>query len=155
MTTPTCEHCGATNPDVVRGEVLCAACAEADSIIIPLTWDRPPLRANDRRSWQAQHRTKSKALDEARWAIRAANVTPIVGAEVVLHYRVPDRRRRDSDGPEPTKKVAIDALVLEGVLPDDSWVHVPRSSVEIHPPEGAPAMWLELCAIHYFEERPA
>lgn len=125
-------------------------------IRIDLPWTSPPLRANDRRSWQAQHRTKSKALDEARWAIRAAHIEPIVGAVVTLHYRVPDRRRRDSDGPEPTKKAVIDALVLEGVLPDDCWINVPRSSVEIHPPtEEGPAMWLELTEVHPYQERPA
>lgn len=155
MSGATCETCG--QPGELVGEVvLCGACAEGDAIVIPLPWDRPPLRANDRRSWQAQHRVKAKAIDEARWAIRAARVEPIVGAVVTLHYRVPDRRRRDSDGPEPTKKIAIDALVLEGILPDDSWVEVPRSSVEIHPPTSdGPAMWLELSEITNFQERPA
>lgn len=116
-------------------------------MIINLPWDRPPLRANDRRSWQSQHRARSAALDTARWAVRSARLTPLDGAEVTLHYRVPDRRRRDTDGPEPTKKVCIDALVLEGVLPDDDWTHVPASIVRIHPPDGRPAMWLELTDI--------
>jgi len=125
-------------------------------VIIPLTWDRPPLRANDRRTWQAQHRARAKAMTEARAAIAAANPGRYVGAVVTLHYRVPDRRRRDSDGPEPTKKVCIDALVLEGVLPDDSWVEVPRSSVEMHAPNGEPpAMWLELTEVHRYDDEVA
>lgn len=115
------------------------------SIEIPLTWKRPPLQANDRRTWQAQHRARSEAMEQARWAIRAARPPRLAGAVVTLHYRVPDRRRRDSDAAEPTKKVVIDALVLERVLPDDSWIEVPRSSVEIHPPTNdGPALWVEL-----------
>jgi hypothetical protein len=36
--------------------------------------------------------------------------------------------------------------VLEGVLPDDSWVHVVHSGVTCHPPEpGMPgALWLTI-----------
>lgn len=114
-------------------------------------WDKPPLRANDRRTWQVQHRVRAKAMEEARWAIRAARLTPVAGAEIELHYRVPDRRRRDSDGPEPTKKVVIDALVAEGVLPDDSFLEVPRSSVVIHPPNGQPAsIWVELTNVEEY-----
>lgn len=66
--------------------------------------------------------------------------------EIVLHYRVPDRRRRDADGPAPTLKAVLDALVDEHVIPDDSWTHVPRIAVQIHPPDPAqpPAMWLTI-----------
>lgn len=118
------------------------------SVEIPLPWLRPPLQANDRRGWQAQHRARSITLDAARYAIRAVRPVPVDRAVVTLHYRVPDRRRRDTDGPEPTKKVCIDALVLEGVLPDDSWQHVPQSSVRIHPPTGQPgALWLEIASL--------
>jgi hypothetical protein len=45
----------------------------------------------------------------------------------------------------PTLKVVEDALVLEGVLPDDSWVCVPSATCRIHEPDGiGPAMWVEL-----------
>jgi crossover junction endodeoxyribonuclease RusA len=68
------------------------------------------------------------------------------GAIVILHWQMPDRRRRDGDGAAPTLKVVLDALVAEGVLPDDSWIHVPHSGVTCHPPvKGQPgALWLEL-----------
>jgi crossover junction endodeoxyribonuclease RusA len=68
------------------------------------------------------------------------------GAIVILHWQMPDRRRRDGDGAAPTLKVVLDALVAEGVLHDDSWIHVPHSGVTCHPPvKGQPgALWLEL-----------
>lgn len=123
-------------------------------MIIPLPWPKPPLSQNDRQQHMVKAREVARVKDEARWAIRAAKVTPIVGAEVTLHYRVPDRRRRDADNLAVVLKVCQDALVLEGVLPDDSWVCVPRSGQEIHPPDGPPALWLELANITHFAAQP-
>ncbi|NUR16690.1 MAG: hypothetical protein HOQ13_10305 [Dermatophilaceae bacterium] len=113
-------------------------------IRIDLPWRTPPLRANDRRSWPAQHRAFQQALTEARWAVKAAKPTPVVGANVTLHYRPATRRRQDADGIAPSLKPCLDALVLEGVLPDDSWVHVTRTAQEFHEPDGDAAMWLTL-----------
>lgn len=120
---------------------------------VDLPWRTPPMRFNDRRAWPAQHRTFQQALTEARWAVRAARLTPIVGANVTLHYRPTARRRQDADGIAPTLKPCLDALVQEGVLPDDSWVCVPRASQEIHPPiKGEPAaLWLTLEILTEFE----
>lgn len=115
-----------------------------DAITIPLPWLRPPLRANDRRSWQAQHRARAEVLDAARYAVRAARITPIVGANVALHWRPANNRRQDADGMFPTLKVSVDAVVLEGVLPDDCWVNVPAMTCRIHEPDGEPRIWLEL-----------
>ena len=116
---------------------------------IPLPWPRPPLAQNDRRHWRQQHRDFQTAKDEACWAIRAARPTPLESAEVVLHYRVKDRIRRDADGPAPTLKVVLDALVAEHVIPDDSWTHIPRVTIQIHPPQPGqpPRMWLTLTPI--------
>ena len=125
-------------------------------ITIPLPWSTPPLTQNQvrRMHYRAEAKAKADAKTEARWAIRAAKVRPIVGAEVTLHYRVPDRRVRDSDGPAPTLKVVIDALVAEGVLPADDWVHVPASGIRFHPPtKGLPgSIWVELTDIHEYEK---
>lgn len=117
-----------------------------DPFVIPLPFAKPPLAQNERRIWQQQHRDFQAAKEQARWAIRAAKVTPVERAEVTLHYRVPDMRRRDADGPAPTMKVCLDALVDEGVLRDDSFVYIPRTSIEIHAPiKGEPpAMWLSI-----------
>jgi crossover junction endodeoxyribonuclease RusA len=100
--------------------------------------------------FQREAQLRREAITEARWTIRAAlrrgEIQPMIGANVTLHWRQGDNRRRDGDGAQPTLSLVIDALVLEGVLPDDSWVHVVHSGVTCHPPRrGLPgAMWLEL-----------
>jgi crossover junction endodeoxyribonuclease RusA len=113
---------------------------------IPLPWSKPPLTGNRTRGNPYARANEVKAAKiEAGAAIRHAKAQPMVGAEVTLHFRPKDRRRRDADGLAPTLKVCLDALVLHHVLPDDSWVHVPAATCRIHPPNGQPAaMWLEL-----------
>jgi Holliday junction resolvase RusA-like endonuclease len=117
---------------------------------IPLPWSKPPLTGNRTRgNPYARAAEVKQAKEAARFAVFQAmirgQVGPMVGANVTLHFQMPDRRRRDADGLAPTLKVCLDALVAEGVLPDDSWVHVPAATCRIHPPNGEPAaMWLEL-----------
>lgn len=114
---------------------------------IALPWTMPLTQNQVRRMHPlAEAREKKRLKTEARWAIRAAKIKPRVGADVTLHWRVPDARRRDGDGAAPSLKVCLDALVDEGVIPDDSWVHVPKATIHIHPPQpGMPAgMWLQL-----------
>lgn len=120
------------------------------TVVIPLPWPKPPLSQNDRDERKRGGARKiADAKRDACHAIRAADIRPIVGAVVTLHYRVADRIRRDADNLAVVLKVCQDALVLEGVLPRDDWVHVPHSGQRIHPPEpGQPsALWLELTDI--------
>ena len=122
------------------------------AITIPLPWQKPPLSQNDRDERKRGGARKiAEAKEQARWAIRAAKVRPVVGAVVTLHYRVPNLIRRDADNLAVVLKVCQDALVLEGILPRDDWVCVPASGQRIHPPDGPPAMWLELTSIHDYE----
>lgn len=119
-------------------------------MIIPLPWTRPPITLNtglraDNPHAKAARVRKAKA--EATTAILAADVRPIVAAEVTLHYRVPDRRRRDADNLAPTLKVCQDALVDAGVLIEDSWVTVPAATCRIHAPDGTAELWLELAVL--------
>lgn len=115
---------------------------------IALPWTEPPATQNQLRRMHhmAEAAVKRAALLEARSAIRAKGVPFMAGAIVILHWRQPDRRRRDGDGAAPTLKVCLDALVKEGVLADDSWVEVPHSGITTHPPiKGKPgALWLTL-----------
>lgn len=117
-------------------------------LLIPLGWTAPPITLNgglraDNPHAKAARVRKAKA--EAVAAILAAQVPTMAGAVITLHYRVPDRRRRDVDNLAATLKIAQDALVDAGVLAEDSWVTVPRSGCEIHPPsDDGPALWLEL-----------
>lgn len=116
---------------------------------VHLPWERPPLLQN-RSSRSGNPYAKAAAVrvakDAARYAIRAASMPRLAGANVHLHFRPKDKRRRDADGTCATLKVVLDALVAEGVLPDDSWVEVPSSGHVIHPPiPGQPsALWVEI-----------
>jgi crossover junction endodeoxyribonuclease RusA len=113
---------------------------------IPLPWSKPPLTGNRTRGnpYARAAEVKNSKL-EAEAAINLANPAPMAGAEITLHFRPKDRRRRDADGLFPTLKVCQDALVAEGVLVEDSWVTIPAATCRIHPPNGQPAaMWLEL-----------
>lgn len=123
-------------------------------IRIDLPWSKPPLTGNRTRgNPYARANEVAVAKAAAIVAIRAAKIKPLVGADVCLNYQIATKHRRDSDGMFPTLKVAQDALVTCGVLPDDSWVHVPAATCRIHPPNGQPAgMWLEL---HPTEEQYA
>jgi crossover junction endodeoxyribonuclease RusA len=115
---------------------------------ISLPWTTAPITQNGLRRMHhyAEAKAKSAALEQARRAIRRDKVKPRAGAIVILNWQMSDRRRRDGDGAAPTLKVVLDALVAEGVLPDDSWVHVPHSGITTHPPvKGLPgSMWVTL-----------
>jgi hypothetical protein len=126
-------------------------------ITIPLPWDKPPLTGNRTRgNPYARADEVKQAKAEAQQAVRDAYWWVVVGANVTLHFRPATKHRRDADGMFPTLKVCQDALVAEGVLPDDSWVCVPSATCRIHPPNGQPAaMWLELSDITEFNEETA
>ena len=113
---------------------------------VRLGWDRPPLSLNDRQHHHAKAKGYAQAVEDARWAIRTARVAPpSLPVAVALHWRIPTRGRRDPDNMAATLKACLDALVAEGVVPDDGWQYVRRVSCEIHPPDGGgPAMWLTL-----------
>lgn len=127
------------------------------TIVIPLPWPKPPLTGNRTRgNPYARANEVKEAKGEARIAIRYAQVRPIVGANVALHYQAPTFHRRDADGLFPTLKVCQDALVAEGILPDDSFVCVPAATCHIHEPNGEPAScWLELDVLTEYDERPS
>jgi len=148
-----CPDCGRRYTPTKTGTIRRHKCDKpSNAILIPLPWTRPPISLNDRGHWATKARAVGSTRTEARWAIRAAKVRPIVAANITLHWRVPDNRRRDADNLAGTKKAVTDALVDEGVLPDDSWVHVPASTERIHPPvKGLPAaMWIELSDVYEY-----
>jgi hypothetical protein len=103
---------------------------------IPLPWEKPPMTKNQvrRMHYRTEARLRATAIEEAREYISLESPEPIVGAIVILHWRMATKRRMDGDGAAPTLALVIDALVLEGVLPDDSWVHVVHSGVTCHAP---------------------
>jgi hypothetical protein len=115
-------------------------------VTIDLPWVKPPLTGNRIRGnpYARANEVKTAKADAQRF-IRCSDAAPMVGANVTLHYLPRTKQRRDADGLFPTLKVCLDALVAEGILPDDSWVHVPAATCRIHPPNGEGSqMWLEL-----------
>jgi Holliday junction resolvase RusA-like endonuclease len=116
------------------------------TVTVDLPWSKPPLTGNRTRgNPHARAKEVEDAKNEARAAILAAAPTMLPGVEITLHYRPSGRQRRDADNLFPTLKVVQDALVLEGVIYEDSWVTVPSATCRIHPPNGEPAaMWVEL-----------
>lgn len=125
---------------------------------IPLPWEKPPLTGNRTRGnpYARANEVKTAKSEASRaigsWVLdiagQGSDGWAMSGAEVTLHFRPKDKRRRDADGLAPTLKVCLDALVASDILPDDSWVHVPAATCRIHPPNGEPAaMWLTLEAV--------
>lgn len=123
-----------------------------DAALIPtvaMPWSKALTQNQVRRMHHlVEAKVKRQMSDDARWLIRAAKLAPVERAHITLHYRPGTRRPCDADGIAPTLKVALDALVREGVLPDDDWRHVPAVTMRIHPPaDGMPAsFWLEIGA---------
>lgn len=115
---------------------------------VPLPFAEPPLTKNKvrRMHFRKEAEIRRQSIAAVREAIGAAKVQPLEQAVVILHWQQPNNRRRDGDGADPTKAFCIDALVLEGVLPDDSWGHVLHSGVTCHAPiKGKPgALWLTI-----------
>ena len=111
---------------------------------VALPWTNPPLTGNRTRgNPYARAKEVGEAKAAAQYAIRDAGVRHFDRATVEIHMRTKNWHRRDADGLAPTLKVCLDALVLEGVLPDDSFKHVPAVTLAIHPPNGEPAsLWL-------------
>src|SRR5690242_4334253 len=112
------------------------------SATILLPWTTPPITLNpglrSSSAWVKADKVRT-AKAQAVAAILAANIPPTSGANSTLHYRVPDRRRRDADNLAATLKVCQDACVTAGVLVEDSWVTVPSATCRIHPPTTEPA----------------
>jgi hypothetical protein len=156
-----CTQCDTERPVNKDGRIRRHGCPDLPdaptSDLVELPWPRPNVTKNQlrRMHYQAEAKARANAINEARWAIRAARPKPLQYADVILHWRVPNRVRRDGDGAQWQLSVALDALVREGVLADDDWIHVRHSGVTTHEPQpGLPgAMWLEIVPAVEIEEK--
>ena len=149
VTCPTCRTTVPTEDGALRRHVRDGEpCPGGETVqSAPLPWTKPLTQNQVRRMHHlAEARVKRQMSDDARWLIRNAKLTPLTRAAVTLHYRPGTRRPCDADGLAPTLKVALDALVREGVLPDDDYRHVPRVGIQIEEPhDGMPAgFWLTI-----------
>lgn len=125
------------------------------SYIIPLSFTKPPLTANQRFGHWAQRAKLVKSIrDEVFIRARASNLPKgLDRIKVTLHYRPRDNRRRDADNIVPTMKAACDALAAGtakhpgyGMVEDDTPDLMEKVMPIIHPAEkGIPGgVWLEI-----------
>lgn len=83
------------------------------------------MTSNDHKGgWGRRGRLAEEMIGEARQVIRAAKMPPLGRARIVAAYSLPTHRRLDPANWAPSAKNYVDALVLEGVLPDDDTEHV-------------------------------
>lgn len=147
MSTAPCPDCQRPYALTLDGQVRRHGCT---GVTIALPWSAPLTQNQLRRMHhQREAAIKRDMSDAARWTIRAARpVLPTPPVEVTLHYRPGTRRLCDPDGIAPSCKVAIDALVKEGLLPGDDWRYVVATTQRIHEPQrGMPAcFWLSVHA---------
>lgn len=80
----------------------------------------PVISLNSRMHWSEKKRSQDEWKAAVYYLAKEAQTPGLSRARVQLIYVAPDRRRRDEDNLAPCSKVAVDALVLAGVLPDDS-----------------------------------
>lgn len=73
--------------------------------------------------WRTFDRLKKANQMFIRAAIRRARVKPMQCAAVSFEWHEPDQKR-DIDNVIFGQKFALDALVQEGILPDDGWAEI-------------------------------
>lgn len=101
-----------------------------------MTWPRwelnlpypsgPPLSLNRRLHWAQESRVKNKLQEAVGWLLKGEKVPALDHAWIWLAWTPGITRRRDSDNPEPTRKVCIDTIVRAGLLEDDTPEFVSR-----------------------------
>lgn len=117
------------------------------SHIMPLSFSKPPLSANQRFGHWAQRAKIVKAVrQEGMVRARAARLHPQRHITVRLYYQPRDRRRRDPSNLMPTQKAILDGLVDAGVVPDDCPPYVTEEMPRIvEPVKGEPGkMWVRI-----------
>ncbi|MBW8171809.1 hypothetical protein K0651_01935 [Ornithinimicrobium sp. Arc0846-15] len=95
---------------------------------------------------------KTRAVvSDTRWLVRAARIPDLAGCTVQLHFEPATTRRRDTDNLVATLKPICDAIVLEGIVPDDTPVFMSKPEPIIHPPSPRPRtyprrplFWIEI-----------
>lgn len=113
---------------------------------IPLSFNKPPITANNRFHWAKKAKITKQIRHEALIRAKAARIKPSEHVHVKLMYRPADNRRRDPSNLMPTQKALVDGLVDAGVVPDDTPQYVTEYMPTILPAEGRERaeMWLEI-----------
>lgn len=66
-------------------------------------------------------KAKKGAQQAVEWAIKAARLKPMKPPVAVSFTWVEPDMRRDKDNISSAKKYILDALVSQGIIPDDNW----------------------------------
>lgn len=123
------------------------ACPQTRRWELPLPFDAPPLKDNDRHHWAVKARHTRK-LRDASHVIAAHNRLPknLARVTITLHWRPSTNRRRDQLSIAPTLKPLVDGLVDYGLIADDDTTHA-ELSCRIEPVSKdarGSALWLSI-----------
>lgn len=111
------------------------------SIRLPLA---RPLSLNSRQHHMARARSTAALRSDTRFLVRALRIGPREHLTVGLIWTPKDRRRRDADNVVATLKVCCDALVDEGLAPDDTPQWMTKLMPVIAEPDGDPRIVLTI-----------
>ncbi|MCW2785213.1 MAG: hypothetical protein JWP74_1730 [Marmoricola sp.] len=78
------------------------------------------INANDRKHWRTEAKTTKTWREAAATECKRANLPAFdVPVRIVIAYRFPDNRRRETSNLQPTSKAICDGIVDSGVITDD------------------------------------
>ena len=101
--------------------------------LLVLPWDKPPLSANQRVHWAKRARLTKQVVGDVQWLVRAQRIPSLGRCSVQLHYRPLTNRHRDTDNLVASLKPVCDAIVREGLVPDDTPAYMVKPEPIIHP----------------------
>jgi crossover junction endodeoxyribonuclease RusA len=125
-------------------DVVTPSSLGTETYVIPLMFTSPPLRSNGRQHWTYRARITRELHEQVGWQLIKLKVPALTRPTFTLHWQPATNRRRDSDGPVPTSKAYLDALVVHKILPDDTPEHVTHMMPVIEPVAKPARLWLEL-----------
>jgi crossover junction endodeoxyribonuclease RusA len=116
----------------------------------PLHFRTPPLSMNDRPgNRQQEARQQAEVLAALRWVIRAETIPALPRIRIELHYFPARAGRRDPINLCATLKPLQDAVVAEGIVPDDIPQYVEHVMPVIHRPVRVGAgLWCRVVDLH-------
>lgn len=105
------------------------------------------INANDRLHFHVKNELTQAWRNAARIAVltlRQPLLPKYDRAHIVVAYRFPDNRRRETSNLQPTSKAIVDGLVDAGVVPDDSDQYVVGPDNRRHIPNGSPLVTITI-----------
>lgn len=95
--------------------------AQREAMIYEFGWPPAELSPNARVHWRTLAKARMQYKHDCYWTVRSQRFPHLVPPAVAeVTFVVTDKRRRDTDNHMAMLKPAFDALVMTGVLEDDS-----------------------------------